>query len=125
LRDIHEYILIFSKETFSRKRKGKEATIQKVEFLEWTKSVWSFPAVSAKQIGHPAPFPEELPHRLIQLYTFKDDVILDPFVGSGTTCLSAIKDERFYVGYDIDPKYVELSEKRISAYIDQLNLFQK
>jgi modification methylase len=125
LRDIHEYILIFSKETFSRKRKGKEATIKKEEFLEWTKSVWTFPAVSAKQIGHPAPFPEELPHRLIQLYTFKDDVVLDPFVGSGTTCLSAIKDKRFYVGYDIDPEYVKLSEKRISAYINQLNLFEK
>lgn len=120
LRDIHEYILIFSKETFSRKRKGKEATIKKEEFLEWTKSVWTFPAVSAKQIGHPAPFPEELPHRLIQLYTFKDDVILDPFVGSGTACLSAIKDKRNYVGYDIDPEYIKLAEKRISNYTSQL-----
>jgi DNA modification methylase len=124
LRDIHEYILIFSKTTFSRKRIGKEATIKKEEFLEWTKSVWIFPAVSAKQIGHPAPFPEELPHRLIQLYTFKDDVVLDPFVGSGTTCLSAIKNKRCYVGYDIDPEYVKLSEKRISAYTNQLNLFE-
>lgn len=125
LRDIHEYILIFSKETFSRKRKGKEATIKKEEFLEWTKSVWTFPAVSAKQIGHPAPFPEELPHRLIQLYTFKDDVILDPFVGSGTACLSAIKDKRNYVGYDIDPEYIKLAEKRISNYTSQLQLFKE
>jgi site-specific DNA-methyltransferase (adenine-specific) len=125
LRDIHEYILVFSKDTFSRTRKGKAATIEKNEFLEWTKSVWTFPAVSAKQIGHPAPFPEELPHRLIQLYTFKDDVVLDPFVGSGTTCLSAIRDKRYYVGYDIDPEYVKLSEKRISAYINQLNLFEE
>lgn len=124
LRDIHEYILIFSKDTYSRMRKDKEATIKKEEFLEWTKSVWTFPAVSAKQIGHPAPFPEELPHRLIQLYTFKDDVVLDPFVGSGTTCLSSIRDKRYYVGYDIDPEYVKLSEKRISAYINQLNLFE-
>ncbi len=125
LRDIHEYILIFSKETFSRKRKNKEATIKKKQFLEWTKSVWTFPAVSAKQIGHPAPFPEELPHRLIQLYTFKNDIILDPFVGSGTTCLAAIKDNRFYIGYDIDSEYVKLSEKRISAYINQLKLFKE
>ena len=124
LRDIHEYILIFSKETFSRKKKGMEATIKKEEFLEWTKSVWTFPAVSARQIGHPAPFPEELPYRLIQLYTFKCDVVLDPFVGSGTTCLSAIKNKRYYVGYDIDPEYVKLAERRISNYTNQLRLFE-
>lgn len=124
LRDIHEYILIFSKETFSRKRKGKEPTIKKEEFLEWTKSVWTFPAVSAKQIGHPAPFPEELPHRLIQLYTFKNDVVLDPFVGSGTTCLAAIKDKRNYVGYDINPQYIKLSESRIASYINQFRLLE-
>ncbi|MEW5766265.1 MAG: site-specific DNA-methyltransferase [bacterium] len=123
LRDIHEYILIFSKDTFSRKRKNKENTIRKEEFLEWTKSVWTFPAVSARQIGHPAPFPEELPHRLIQLYTFKGDVVLDPFVGSGSTCLSAIKDKRNYVGYDIEPEYVRLSKERIYSYTSQLQLF--
>ncbi|MEA3224138.1 MAG: site-specific DNA-methyltransferase [Thermodesulfobacteriota bacterium] len=125
LRDIHEYILIFSKETFSRKKRGKENTIKKEEFLEWTKSVWTFPAVSARQIGHPAPFPEELPHRLIQLYTFKGDVLLDPFVGSGTTCLSAIKDNRIYIGYDIDPEYVKLAERRIFNYTNQLRLFKE
>ena len=100
LRDIHEYILIYSKDTYSRSGKGKKNSIKKEDFLEWTKSVWTFPAVSARRIGHPAPFPEELPHRLIQLYTFKDDVILDPFVGSGTTCISALRDKRNYVGYD-------------------------
>ncbi len=125
LRDIHEYILIFCKGTFSRKREGKENTIKKEEFLEWTKSVWTFPAVSARRIGHPAPFPEELPHRLIQLYTFKGDVVLDPFVGSGSTCLSAIKDERNYIGYDINPDYVKLAEKRIYDYTGQLRLFSK
>lgn len=125
LRDIHEYILVFSKGTFSRKNiKKKKNTISRDEFLELTKSVWNFPAVSARQIGHPAPFPEELPHRLIQLYTFRDDIVLDPFVGSGTTCLAAIKGKRNYVGYDIDPEYVKLSEKRISANINQLHLFE-
>jgi len=124
LRDIHEYILVFSKETFSRKKENRENTIKKEEFLEWTKSVWSFPAVSARQIGHPAPFPEELPHRLIQLYTFKSDVVLDPFVGSGTACLSAIKDKRSYIGYDIDSEYVKLAERRISNYTNQLQLFK-
>ena len=84
-----------------------------------TRSVWTFPAVSARKIGHPAPFPEELPYRLIQLYTFANDVILDPFAGSGTTCLSAIKCERKYVGYDVAPEYVKLAKKRISNYIAQ------
>ncbi|MBW1746282.1 MAG: site-specific DNA-methyltransferase [Deltaproteobacteria bacterium] len=124
LRDIHEYILVFSKETFSRKKENRENTIKKEEFLEWTKSIWSFSAVSARQIGHPAPFPEELPHRLIQLYTFKGDVVLDPFAGSGTACLSAIKDKRNYIGYDIDSEYVKLAERRISNHTNQLQLFK-
>lgn len=121
LRDVHEYILIFSKESFSRERKKKKNSIKKEEFLEWTKSVWTFPAVSAKSIGHPAPFPEELPHRLIQLYSFQDDIILDPFCGSGTTCLMALKDNRHYIGYEVDHKYVKLSEKRINDYLFSSN----
>lgn len=124
LRDIHEYILIFSKESFSRKREHKEDTIAKEDFLEWTKSVWTFPAVSAKSIGHPAPFPEELPHRLIQLYTYKGDVVLDPFCGSGSACLAALKDGRYYIGYDIEPSYVKLSNQRIESYSRQLNFFE-
>ncbi len=122
LRDVHEYILIFSKDSFSRKRNEKENSIRKEDFLEWTKSVWTFPSVSAKRIGHPAPFPEELPHRLIQLYTFIGDVVLDPFCGSGTTCLSALKSGRHYVGYDIEEKYIELATERIKAYADQTRL---
>jgi len=124
LRDIHEYILIFSKESFSRKRGHKKDTITKEDFLEWTKSVWTFPAVSAKSIGHPAPFPEELPHRLIQLYTFKGDIVLDPFCGSGTACLAALKGDRHYIGYDIEPSYVKLAEKRIKEHLNQLNIFE-
>jgi len=124
LRDIHEYILIFSKESFSRKRGHKKDTITKEDFLEWTKSVWTFPAVSARSIGHPAPFPEELPHRLIQLYTYKGDVVLDPFCGSGTACLSALKDGRHYIGYDIESSYVKLAEKRIKEHLNQLNIFE-
>ncbi len=126
LRDIHEYILIFSKDSFSRlffkdQKKNKEPTIKKEDFLEWTKSVWTFPAVSAKKIGHPAPFPEELPHRLIQLYTFKDEVVLDPFSGSGTTLIAALKDERQYIGYELRPEYVKLSKKRISDVSKKIN----
>ena len=123
LRDIHEYILVFSKGTFSHASKGKESSILKEEFLEWTKSVWTFPAVSARKIGHPAPFPEELPHRLIKLYSFKQDVVLDPFLGSGTTSLSAIKNSRNYVGYDTNKKYVELADKRVAEYTNQTKLF--
>ena len=122
LRDVHEYILVFSKDSFSRKRNGKENSICKEGFLEWTKSVWTFPAVSAKRIGHPAPFPEELPHRLIQLYTFIGDVVLDPFCGSGTTCLSALKSDRHYIGYDVEEEYIRLANDRISGYADQIRL---
>jgi site-specific DNA-methyltransferase (adenine-specific) len=114
LRDVHEYILVFSKGSFSRRKGKKENTIEREAFLEWTKSVWTFPAVSAKKIGHPAPFPEELPYRLIQLYTFRGDLVLDPFCGSGTTCLAAKKSGRHYVGYDIDPDYVALAEGRLA-----------
>ena len=114
LRDIHEYILIFSKGTFSRKKKSKEDTISKEEFLEYTKSIWTFSAESAKKIGHPAPFPDELPYRLIQLYSFEGDVILDPFCGSGTTCVAAYKTKRYFIGVDIEQKYVELARKRIN-----------
>jgi len=113
LRDVHEYILVFSKESFSRKREGKENTIEREPFLEWTKSIWTFRAVSAKQIGHPAPFPEELPRRLIDLYSFKNDVVLDPFCGSGTTCLAAYRLGRQYIGYEINPEYKQLAEERL------------
>lgn len=122
LRDIHEYILVFSKDTFSRQRNNKENTISKEDFLSWTKSIWTFPSVSAKRIGHPAPFPEELPHRLIQLYTFEGDVVLDPYCGSGTTCLSALKSGRHYIGYDIEKKYIDLANERITEYTNQIRL---
>jgi site-specific DNA-methyltransferase (adenine-specific) len=121
LRDIHEYILIFSKEAFNRKYlPGKVSTITKEEFLELTKSVWTFPAESAHKVGHPAPFPIELPYRLIQLYTFVGEVILDPFCGSGSACLAALKAGRHYIGYDIEEEYVKLAEKRIRESKEQL-----
>ena len=123
LRDIHEYILIFSKDSFTHASKGKESTISKEEFLEWTKSVWTFPAVSAKKIGHPAPFPEELPNRLIKLYSFKHDIVLDPFLGSGTTSLAAIKNGRNFLGFDTNKKYVELADKRVAEFANQTKLF--
>jgi site-specific DNA-methyltransferase (adenine-specific) len=115
LRDVHEYILVFSKTGFRRPKGDRTNTIQKEDFLEWTKSVWSFPAVQASKIGHPAPFPLELPHRCIQLYTYKGDVVLDPFVGSGTTCLAAQQDGRLFVGYESNAEYVQLSVERLKT----------
>ena len=117
LRDIHEYILVFSKGVFSRENQSKKiSTIVKDEFLEYTKSVWTFPAEPARKIGHPAPFPIELPYRLIQLYTFEHEIILDPFMGSGSTCLAALKSNRLYVGYEINKQYVDLAERRIAEF---------
>lgn len=117
LRDIHEYILIFSKDNFSRgNTHQRKSTITRDEFLEFTKSVWTFAAEPATKIGHPAPFPVELPYRLIQLYTFKGDVVLDPFIGSGQTAIAAIKTRRHYVGYDINEEYVKLAMKRIEEF---------
>ncbi len=113
LRDVHEYILVFSKDDFSRPAEGRESTISREDFLDWTKSVWTFPAVSARQIGHPAPFPEDLPRRTIELYTYHGDVVLDPFCGSGTTCIAAKRLGRRYVGYEINPEYVKLAEERL------------
>jgi site-specific DNA-methyltransferase (adenine-specific) len=116
LRDTHEYILVFSKGTFKRpKVEGRENTISKEEFLEYTKSVWGFASESAKKIGHPAPFPVELPYRLIQLYTYSDEVVLDPFMGSGQTAFAALKTGRHYVGYEINEEYLKLANERIQG----------
>ncbi len=121
LRDVHEYILIFSKAGFSRQNpEQRRATISRDEFLELTKSVWTFPAVSARSVGHPAPFPVELPHRLIQLYTFEGDVVLDPFMGSGQTAIAALQGQRRYVGYEIEADYRRLAERRVKQFIREV-----
>ena len=123
LRDQHEYILIFCKETMSRKNpENRNSTITKEEFLEFTKSVWKMPPDSAKKVGHPAPFPVSLPYRCIQLYTFKNEIILDPFMGAGTTALAALKSSRKYIGYDTKKEYIELAKKRIHAYTAQVEI---
>jgi len=117
LQDVQEYIMVFSKGSFGRKKTdGKEDTISKDQFMEWTKSIWTMNPESAKKVGHPAPFPIELPYRFIQLYSFKGDVILDPFMGSGTTAIATLKAGRKYIGYDNDPKYVKLAEERMASF---------
>jgi DNA modification methylase len=115
LRDTHEYILVFCKGSFKRPKSNRQSTITRDQFMEWTKSVWTMNPESARRVGHPAPFPLELPARLIQLYTFAGDVVLDPFMGSGTTALAALQAGRRYVGYDTSKEYVTLAQQRLAA----------
>jgi modification methylase len=119
LRDVHEYVLVFSKGNFKRQNPlHRKSTISRDEFLEFTKSVWNFAAESASRVGHPAPFPVELPYRLAQLYSFEGEVVLDPFMGSGQTALAAIKAGRHYIGYELNPDYVSLANKRIAEVVE-------
>ena len=114
VRDVHEYCLVFSKGRFDRVRRGT-ATISAEDFMSSTLSVWEIPAESASKVSHPAPFPVELPRRFIELYSYEGEVVLDPFMGSGTTALAALQTKRRYVGYEIEPQYVRLAEQRIAA----------
>lgn len=121
LRDVSERIIVASKGRFdrampasARSKAGLPAkvSILKDDFMEFTTDVWEFPPESAHRVGHPAPFPVELPHRLIQLYTYEDDVVVDPFIGSGSTAVAAARSNRRYVGYDIDKEYVVRARER-------------
>ncbi len=116
LRDVHEYILIFSKLTNRLEKGDQENTIENGDFVEWSKSIWTFPAVSARKIGHPAPFPVELPRRLIEFYSYKENVILDPFMGSGSTAIAALQSHRHFIGYEINKDYVSLANERIREF---------
>lgn len=114
LRDVHEYLLVFAKQSYSRPDKGV-SDVGRDEFLDATLSVWEIGAESAKRVGHPAPFPEALAARVIRLFSYVGDVVLDPFAGSGTTCVAAARNGRPYVGYEISPEYCALAERRIAA----------
>ena len=123
LRDITERVIIASKGRFDRavKRAEREvrglphqSTIGTDEFLQATLDVWEIPSESATRIGHPAPFPVALPRRLIELYTYQGDLILDPFLGSGTTAVAAVETGRHYVGFDTEEQYINLAEERVS-----------
>lgn len=122
LRDVTERVILASKGRFDRaiKRAEREeqglpheASIETDEFLEATIDVWEMPSESATKVGHPAPFPVALPRRLIELYTYKEDLVLDPFLGSGTTALAAAGTGRHYVGFDTEAEYIELAEQRL------------
>lgn len=114
VRDVHEYCLCFSKGRFDRVVKGT-SDISTEDFLASTLSVWQVPPESASRVGHPAPFPVELPRRFILLYTYRDEWVLDPFMGSGSTAVAAVLTGRKWVGYDIDPGYCEVTRKRAAA----------
>jgi len=121
LRDVSERVVVASKGRFDRalsraerKRRGlpHEDTISREEFMEATLDVWTVRPESARRVNHPAPFPVELPERFIELYTYKGDVVLDPFMGSGSTAVAAVRTGRRYVGYDTDPDYVDRATTR-------------
>jgi site-specific DNA-methyltransferase (adenine-specific) len=120
LRDIHEYLLVFSKGDYKLARskveraEGRIDTIVKDEFIQHTKSIWSFPTESARRVNHPAPFPVELPRRCIEMFTFAGDVVLDPFLGSGTTAVAAKMCGRRYVGLDLSEEYCAIAEERLA-----------
>jgi site-specific DNA-methyltransferase (adenine-specific) len=114
LRDVHEYIIVFCKDQFRLEQPKGETDLTSEEFTALTKSIWTFPTGSARKVGHPAPFPVELPARLIRLYSWKGALVLDPFCGSGSTCVAASQLERNWIGVDIDPHYVEIALKRVA-----------
>jgi DNA modification methylase len=123
LRDVSERIIVASKGRFDRAVDAKQrvkrdlpsvSSITRDEFMEATLDVWEMPAESASRVGHPAPFPVALPERLIQMHTYVGDLVLDPFMGSGSTAVAAVRTGRHYVGYDTDRAYVEAADERIA-----------
>jgi len=119
IRDVHEYCLCFSKGRFDRVVRG-ESDISAEEFMESTLSVWDIPPARASRVGHPAPFPVDLPRRFIDLYTYRNELVLDPFIGSGSTAVAALLAHRSWVGYDTDPEYCQLTRARVKEALATL-----
>ncbi len=115
-----EVIIVLYKDEWKRKRQGAN-DISTDEFKDWVKGMWSFPGESAKRIGHPAPFPRELPKRCIKLFSFVGDTVLDPFCGSGTTILEARAHQRNAIGIELEYTFCKLTKTRISN--ETFNLF--
>ena len=129
LRDLTERVIVASKGRFgravtpperARRCLPSEGSMTREDFMENTLDVWEIPPESASRVGHPAPFPVELPSRLIELYTYRDDLVLDPFLGSGSTAVAALRSDRHYVGYDLDQTYVQLAEQRLADERERL-----
>ncbi|MEM3525795.1 MAG: site-specific DNA-methyltransferase [Candidatus Jordarchaeaceae archaeon] len=110
-----EVIVVLYKERWEKAHKGK-SDVTRDEFIEWTNGVWNFPGENRKQIGHPSPFPIELPKRCIKLFSFIDDTVLDPFLGSGSTLIACLETGRTGIGVEISQKYCELALKRLIEY---------
>ncbi len=122
LRDLTERVIVASKGRFDRAVPAKvrahrqlpsESSMTRDGFMENTLDLWEIPAESATRVGHPAPFPIELPARLIELYTYRGDLVVDPFAGSGTTAVAAVRSGRHFAGYDLDESYIRLAETRV------------
>jgi site-specific DNA-methyltransferase (adenine-specific) len=107
-----EAILVLSRDQRRRPGNGRQSDIARDEFLEWTLGLWTFSGQNTAQYGHPAPFPEELPRRLIKLFSFRGDIVLDPFLGSGTTCAVAKVLGRRAIGVDVNPSYCQVAADR-------------
>ena len=130
LRDITERVVIASKGRFDRALTPAQrlerglpstATISRDEFMEATTDLWEISPESATRVGHPAPFPVELPQRLVELYTYEGDVVLDPFMGSGSTAVAAVRTGRHFIGFDTDPEYVTIAESRVSGERERIS----
>jgi len=130
LRDVTERVIVASRGRFDRavaRRKRasaempSESSLFSEDFTEFTTDLWTIQPESATRVGHPAPFPIELPQRLIDLYTYRDDLVLDPYMGSGTTAVAAMRRGRHYVGFDTEPEYVEAAEGRLERESERIN----
>jgi site-specific DNA-methyltransferase (adenine-specific) len=119
-----EVIVVLYKKEWKKTSGSRKSDITKKEFMEWTNGVWNFSGESKKRVGHPAPFPVELPRRCIKLFSFVGNTILDPFLGSGSTLLACLETGRKGIGVDIDKKYCELAKSRLltEGQINQLQL---
>jgi site-specific DNA-methyltransferase (adenine-specific) len=115
-----ELIVVLYKNEWKKTNGSKISDISSEEFKDWTQGVWSFNGESKKRVGHPAPFPKELPYRCIKMFSYVGDIVFDPFAGSGTTLVVAQNIDRKAVGIELDPTYFKLAKERINAEVGAL-----